>query len=145
MYSISFSVDYSNLAEDYTKLVGATGFLLIAIVFLTFRGIFMVDKEAMQIIKETKVMGFLLSRDVVKVPVNVTRVLIHEKTKKGLGYIQAAVGFTYMLKSSDIYFSSEGGLVKVISTDQERAIKIAHLLKDALNLNYMIQKDKDKH
>lgn len=140
VYSLIFSIDYASLDEEYYTLIGALGFFLIGIVFLTFRGYIKVDKEQMQIIKENKVFGFLLSRDIVKVPKKVTQILIQEKPKKARGYIQAAVGFTYMIQSSDLYFTSERGAVKIISTDHERAIKIAEILKEQLKLNYSIKR-----
>ena len=140
VYSLFFSIDYASLDKEYHTLIGALMFMVLAIVFITFRGCIKVDKERMQIIKEYKVLGFLLSKDIVKVPRKVNQVLIQEKPKQVQGFIQAAIGFTYTLKSSDIYFSSESGAVKIISTDHERAIKIAEILKDQLNLNYSIKR-----
>lgn len=123
-------------------LVGSIGFTLIGIVLLTFRGVIVVDKDRMQVIKENRVMGFSLSKDIIKIPDRANHILIQEKSKKGKGYFQGAVGFSYRIVSSDLYFTNERGAKKIISTDHKRAIIIAELLKSELNLDYSIKRIK---
>lgn len=123
-------------------LVGSIGFTLIGIVLLTFRGVIVVDKDRMQVIKENRVMGFSLSRDIIKIPDRANHILIQEKSKQGKGYFQGAVGFSYRIVSSDLYFTNERGVKKIISTDHKRAIIIAELLKSELNLEYSVKKIK---
>ena len=65
--------------------------------------------------------------------------MIKQKIKEGRGYIQAAVGFGYKIKSCDVYFDSNPRMIRIISTEYKRAIKIAELLKETLNLNYVIK------
>jgi len=140
LYALIFTIDYTSLDEEYQTLVGAIGFILFGTVLLTLRGCIVVDINRMQVIKETRVMGLLLSKDRIKIPNKVNHILIQEKTKQGKGYFQGAVGFSYRIQSSDLYFANDRGAVKIISTDYERAIKIAEILKDQLKLDYSIKK-----
>lgn len=82
--------------------------------------------------------GLLLSKDQIKIPNPVSGILIKQSTKNANGYIQGVVKFGYRIKSCDVYFESERGLVRIMNTDQERALKIAALLKDQLGLDYKL-------
>lgn len=139
IYLSVFSVEYSNLHEEYQQLVGALGFGLIGLVPVTFRGRFQVENETMQILKEYRAFGFLLSREKVKIPGNATHVIIQQKTKQGRGYVQAVVGFGYTVHSSDVYFATRKGAIPIIKTDLKRALKIAGILKENLQIDYSIQ------
>ena len=81
----------------------------------------------------------MLSKDQIRIPKGATQVIIKQKTKSAKGYIQGVVGFGYRLKSYDVYFDSDKGLVSIIHTDYERAVKIAELIKDHLGLDYSLQ------
>lgn len=140
LYALLFSIDYTSLDEEYQALMGAIGFILIGAVLLTFRGRIIVDKDRKQIIKENRVLGLALSKDPIKIPDKVKHILIQEKSKQGKGYFQAVVGFSYRILSSDVYFINDRGAKKIISTDQKRAIKIAEILKDQLNIDYSIKR-----
>lgn len=139
VYSLIFNVDYSNLTEEYQSLVGALGFGLIGAILVTFRGKLSIDTVRMQIVKEYRVFGFKLSREEVKIPQQTNQILVKQKMKEGRGYIQAAIGFGYKIKSCDVYFDSNSRLIRIINTDYKRAIKIAELIKETLNLNYVIE------
>ena len=139
MYSLIFMVDYPNLTEEYHTLVGALGFGLIGGILTTFRGKLSVDTAKMKIIKEYRVFGLRLSREEVKIPQETKQILIKQKTKEGRGYVQAAVGFGYKIKSCDVYFDSNRRMIRIISTEYKRAIKIADLLKETLKLDYLIK------
>ena len=142
LYALIFTIDYASLDEEPQTLVGAIGFILIGTFLLTFRGSIVVDKNRIQIIKENKVMGLLLSKERIKIPDNANHILIQEKPKQGRGYFQGAVGFSYRIQSSDLYLTNDRGAVKIICTDHERAIKIAEILKDQLKLDYSIKRIK---
>ena len=139
VYSLIFLVDYSNLTEEYHTLVGALGFGLIGAILTTFKGRLSVDTVRMLIVKEYQVLGFKLSREEVKIPQQTKQILIKQKIKEGRGYIQAAVGFGYKIKSCDVYFDANPRMIRIISTEYKRAIKIAELLQETLNLNYVIK------
>ncbi len=139
LYSLIFIVDYSNLTEEYHSLVGALGFGLIGAILTTFKGRFSIDPVKMQIVKEYRVFGFKLSNDIVKIPLSTSQVLIKQRLKEGRGYIQAAVGFGYKIKSCDVYFDSNRRMIRIINTEYKRAVKIAELLKETLGIDYLIK------
>jgi hypothetical protein len=56
--------------------------------------------------------------------------------------MQAVVKFGYRIKSCDLYFASDHGLVKIMSTDEERAKKIAGLIRDHLGVDCEWQTEK---
>lgn len=140
VYLLIFSLDYTNLGEEYQSLIGDLGFILLGGILTTFRGRIKVEEDRRQIVKENRVFGLLLSKDRVKIPEKANHMLIQQKIKQGRGYIQGAVGFAYNLQSSDLYFTTDRGAVKIISTDNTRAVKIAEILKDQLKLDYSIKK-----
>ncbi len=139
VYSLIFTINYSNLNEEYQTLVGALGFGLVGAILTTFKGRFSVDTAKMQIIKEYRVFGFRLSNDKVKIPPKANQVLIQQKLKEGRGYIQGAIGFGYKIKSCDVYFATNRGAVRIINTEYKRAVRIAELLKESLSLDYRIE------
>ncbi|MCJ7717482.1 MAG: hypothetical protein MUO54_13315, partial [Anaerolineales bacterium] len=124
--------------DDYGPAIGALGFGVFGLILTTFRTRFTIDLASYQIFKEYRVFGLLLTKDQIRIPKGATQVIIKQKTKIGKGYIQAAVGFGYRIRSCDVYFSSEKGLVSIIHTDYERAVKIADLIKDHLGLDYIL-------
>jgi len=138
VYSLIFNVEYSNLDEAYQPLIGAVGFGLMGLILTTFKGRISIHTDKMQIIKEYRVFGFKLSTDIVKIPPNAYQVLIQRKSKKGRGYIQGVVGFGYNLESCDLFFVTNRGAVRIINTEYKRAVIIAELLKETLNLDYQI-------
>ena len=104
VYSLIFIVDYPNLTEEYHTGVGALGFGFIGAILTTFKGKLSIDTVRMYIVKEYRVFGLRLSREQVKIPQQTKQILIKQKTKEGRGYVQAAVGFGYKIKSCDVYF-----------------------------------------
>lgn len=138
IYSFLTGIDYSTLSEDYGPLVGAAGFAFFGLLLTTFRSRFTIDRASHQILKEYRVFGLLLSKDQIRIPNPLTRVIIKQSTKNAKGYMQGVVKFGYRIKSCDVYFESDKGLVNIINTDQERALKIAGLLKDELDTDYIL-------
>ena len=116
-YQFLFELDYSALSEAPEALVGAIGFAFFGLLLITFRTRFSMDAGA-------------------RIPAQARRVLIKQSTKTASSYVQAVVKFGYRIKSCDLYFEAQHGLVKIMSTDHERAEKIAGLIKDHLGLDY---------
>ena len=139
IYLFLFTIDYSALSDNYEALVGPAGFALFGLILTTFRTRFSIDSASNQIFKEFKVFGLLLSKDQIRIPSQASRVLIKQTTKRGKGYMQAVVKFGYRIKSCDVYFESDRGLVRILNTDYDRALKIAGLIKDQLDLDYHLQ------
>ena len=139
MYSFLSGIDYSILREDYGPLVGAAGFAMFGLMLTTFRTRFTIDTASRKIVKEYRVFGLLLSKDQIRIPKQAKQVIIMQKTKTGKRYVQAVVGFGYRLKSYDIFFDSEKGLVRIMNTDYERSLKIAGFIKEELGIDYILQ------
>ena len=136
IYQFLFEIDYARLGEASEALVGAIGFAFFGLMLITFRTRFSMDAGARMILKQYRVFGLLLSREQIRVPGQARRVLIKERTKTASSYMQAVVKFGYRIKSCDLYFESDQGLVKIMSTDAERAGKIAGLIRDHLGVDY---------
>jgi len=141
IYQFLFELDYSALSETSEALVGAMGFAFFGLMLFTFRTRFSIDSGAKLILKQYRVFGLLLSKEQIRMPTKAKRVLIKESTKTASSYVQAVVKFGYRIKSCDLYFESERGLVKIMSTDDERAKKIAWLIKGHLGVDYEWQKE----
>jgi len=139
MYQFLFVLDYSALSEASEALVGAIGFAFFGLMLITFRTRFFIDPGAKLILKEYRVFGLQVSKEQIRIPTRAKRVLIKESTKTASSYVQSVVRFGYRIKSCDLYFESEHGLVKIMSTDGERGLKIAGLIKDHLGLEYKWQ------
>ena len=139
IYSFLSGIDYSTLSEDYGPLVGAAGFAMFGLMLTTFRTRFTIDTASLKIVKEYRVFGLLLSKDQIRIPKQAKQVIIMQKTKTGKRYIQAVVGFGYRLKSYDIFFDSDKGLVRIMNTDHERALKIAGFIKEQLSIDYILR------
>jgi mRNA-degrading endonuclease HigB of HigAB toxin-antitoxin module len=139
IYSFLSGIDYSTLSEDYGPLVGAAGFAMFGLMLTTLRTRFTIDTASLKIVKEYRVFGLLLSKDQIRIPKQAKQVIIMQKTKTGKRYIQAVVGFGYRLKSYDIFFDSDKGLVRIMNTDHERALKIAGFIKEQLSIDYILR------
>lgn len=139
IYFFLFTIDYSALSENYEVLVGPAGFAFFGLILTTFRTRFSIDSASNQILKEFKVFGLLLSKDQIRIPLQASQVVIKQTTKSGKGYMQGVVKFGYRIKSCDVYFESDKGLVRILNTDYERALKIAGFIKDQLGLDYYLQ------
>jgi hypothetical protein len=142
IYQFLFEIDYAALGDASEGLVGAIGFAFFGLMLITFRTRFSMDAGSKLILKQYRVFGLLLSKEQIRVPGQAKRVLIKERTKTASSYVQAVVKFGYRIKSCDLYFEAEHGMVKIISTDDERAIKIARLIKDHLGVDYEWQTEK---
>ncbi len=136
IYQFLFELDYSALSESSEALVGAIGFAFFGLLLITFRTRFSMDAGAQLILKQYRVFGLLLSKEQIRIPAQARRVLIKQSTKTASSYVQAVVKFGYRFKSCDLYFEAQHGLVKIMSTDHERAEKIAGLIKAHLGLDY---------
>ena len=139
IYSFLSGIDYSILREDYGPLVGAAGFAMFGLMLTTFRTRFTIDTASPKIVKEYRVFGLLLSKDQIRIPKQAKQVIIMQKTKTGKRYVQAVVGFGYRLKSYDIFFESDKGLVRIMNTDYERSMKIAGFIKEELGIDYILR------
>ena len=142
IYLFLFSIDYTALNENYETLIGPAGFMLFGLILTTFRSRFTIDSASHLILKEFTVFGLLLSRDQIRIPVKTRQVIIKESTKSGRGYMQGVVKFGYRIKSCDVFFESDKGLVRILNTDYERALKIAGFIKEelgseSLNVEYI--------
>jgi len=138
-YILLFGVDYTQLEQGYQSLVGGLGFLIIGLILTTFRGRIEVDKEQLLVYKEYRVAGILLSRERIRIPKDLNGILVQKKEKQGRGYVQGVVGFSYQLQARDLYFATERGLVKILSTDHNRAIRIAEFLGAQLGCGYSVK------
>ena len=136
IYQFLFEIDYAALGEAPEALVGAIGFAFFGLMLITFRTRFSMDAGARMILKEYRVFGLLVSKEQIRIPTGAKRVLIKESTKTATSYVQSVVRFGYRIKSCDLFFESDHGLVKIMSTDAERAGKIAGLIKDHLGVDY---------
>ena len=139
IYFFLFTIDYSVLSENYEVLIGPAGFALFGLILTTFRTRFSIDSSSNQIFKEFRVFGLLLSKDQIRIPLKAKQVIIKQSTKSGKGSMQGVVKFGYRIKSCDVYFESDKGLVRILNTDYERALKIAGFIKDQLGLEYKKQ------
>jgi len=142
IYQFLFEIDFTALSESAESLVGAIGVAFFGLMLITFRTRFSMDTGAQMILKHYRVFGLLLSKEQIRVPSQARRVLIKESTKTASSYVQAVVKFGYRIKSCDLYFESDRGLVKIMSTDAERAGKIAGLIRDHLGVDYEWQVEK---
>ena len=138
-YILLFDVDYTRLEVDYQSLVAGLAFMIIGLIITTFRGRIEVDKEQLLVLKEYRVAGILLSRDRIRIPRNLSGILVRKKEKQGKGYVQGVVGFSNALQARDLYFVTDRGLVKILSTDQERAIRLAEFLGEELGIGYSVK------
>jgi len=136
IYFFLFTIDYSVLSENYEVLIGPAGFALFGLILVTFRTRFSIDSASSHIFKEFRVFGLLLSKDQIRIPLKASRVIIKQSTKSGKGYMHGVVKFGYRIKSCDVYFETDKGLVRILNTDYERALKIAGFIKDHLGLEY---------
>jgi len=139
LYSFFFAIDYSALQDNYETLIGPAGFFLFGLILTTFRTRFSIDRTSNQIFKEFKVFGLILSKDTIRIPSQASQVVIKQTTKSGSGYMHGVVKFGYRIKSCDVYFESERGLVRILNTDYDRALEIAGFIKDQLGLDYSLQ------
>jgi len=144
MYQFVFELNYSMLSDEPESLVAAIGFAFFGLMLCTFRTKFSIDPGSKLILKEYRVFGLLVSKEQIRIPVQAKRVLIKEHIKKATSHVQSVVKFGYRIKSCDMYFESEGKLVRFMNTDDERAQKIAGLIKDHLGLDCLWQAEKSE-
>jgi len=143
IYILVFAADYSNLREEYQALIGALAFALFGGILITFRGSISVDPTQRIIMKKNSVLGILLTKELIKIPEDVHHILIQHKVKKGKGFVQGVIGFSYDLNSSDLFLTTNSGAVRILNTDRRRADKIAELLKEVLNIEVLVSKNDD--
>ncbi len=130
-------VDYSDPEDAASTLGGLLAFLAIGMVLASFRNnVYILNSS--YLIKHYKILGLGVSKEKVKIPKNVSGLLLKTKLKTGRGYVKAAVGFGYTIKSTDIYFLVNGNTIPVIKTDKRRALQIADFLKSELSVDYIV-------
>ncbi len=96
------------------------------------------DKDNFNIRKKMHILGFKMSDDLVKIPKLCEGLIIKQKNKKGTGHIDLVIPVSYNLKSGDMYFLTNRGLVRLINTDIKLAIKIGDIIKDEFNIEYKL-------
>ncbi len=124
-------------ADQITGTIGgALALLVIGLTLVTFRIRLSASREKHVVKKEYRVLGLRLSGEQINVPPGADTIVLKNKQKKGICYVQAAVGFGYTLQSVDIFLSSGKKITRIINTDRKRAGKIAEFLQNELGLEY---------
>jgi len=131
----------TNLSDDIFKRIGfLLGFMLTGLIIVSFKATISIDTDSQNIFKEYRMIGMKLSKDKVHIPVDCKGLMIKQKLKQGTGYYKAVIEMNYDVKSSDMFFYSDRGFVRLINTDHARALKIAEFIKENLRIEYYIQK-----
>ena len=117
---------------------GLIAFMIIGIIIVSFRSHLVID-AAGSVFKESGLLGIKLSHEKVRVPQDCSCILIKLKIKKGTGYYRFVLPVSYTFKSWDLFFCTRKGLMNLINTDRERAVRIAEFLKSNLHLDYKIE------
>lgn len=139
MYGFYITLSSSMNDNSYKDAGYALAFLLIGLILITFKSTILIDKDSESVYKSSHMLGLILSREKVRIPKNCKGLIVKQKTKFGRGYYNAAISMSYRLKSFDISFYSDRGFVRLIHTDEKRALKIASLIKDSLGIAYKFE------
>ena len=116
---------------------GLIAFMIIGIIIVSFRSHLVID--AGSVFKESGLLGIKLSHEKIRIPQDCTGILIKLKIKKGTGYYRFVLPVSYTFKSWDLFLCTRKGLMNLINTDRERAVRIAEFLKSNLHLDYKIE------
>jgi len=122
--------------EDF---ISAVAIAFIGLVLVSFRSGISIDVRSGIVIKESGFLGIPLSSEKIKIPHNCDKIFIRQMNKTGTGYYRSVLPVNYSLKSFDMFFHSDSGVVRFINTDCSRAIKIAEFFKSNLNLDYTLE------
>lgn len=141
---LAFALFFVNLNpgenEDlWADFVSSVAIAFIGLVLVSFRSGISIDAKSGIVIKESGFLGISLSNEKVKIPHNCDKIFIRQKNKTGTGYYRSVLPVNYSLKSFDMFFHSDSGLVRFINTDCSRAIKIAEFFKSNLKLDYTLE------
>ncbi len=121
------------------KAIGTSvGFLLIGFILNTTCSVLKFDTTKMLIRKRMYIFGIKLSDEVVRVPKDCKEVIIRQKNKENTGHFGLVIPVNYVLKTGDLFFNREKGLVRLMNTDPKRAVKIAEIIKEEFHLDYKI-------
>jgi hypothetical protein len=115
--------------------------IIIGLIMISFRSKLIIDDKLSTLLKESNLLGMTLSSEKVKIPHNCIRILIKKQTKRGTGYYAYVIPVSYYFKAFDMYFQSETGAVRFISTDYKRSLKIANFLKSITKLEYILKNE----
>jgi hypothetical protein len=119
--------------------VSSVALIFIGLVLISFRSKIIIDGSTDTVVKESSMSGMALSSEKVKIPRNCDKIIIKQKNKSGTGYYRLVLPVGYSFKSFDMFFHSDAGIVRLINTDYNRAIRIAEFLKSSLNLEYHLE------
>lgn len=131
-----FAIISGKFKSEY--FTGSAALLIIGAVMISFISSIKVGTGTTFIYKESSVLGLKLSNEKIRIPGNCDKLLIIEKQKRGTGYYRLVLPVNYTFKSSDIYFHSEKGVVRLINTDKPRALRIAEFIKLNLKIDYSL-------
>ncbi|MBN2519785.1 MAG: hypothetical protein JXB17_04710 [Bacteroidales bacterium] len=114
-------------------------FTVIGLIILTTRASFIIDYINKNIIKTVKIFGIRMSDEKIHIPENCKELIIKKKTKRGKGYYKAVIPFFYNLESYDLYLKANSYIKKLISTEQNRASRIAENFKELLGIDFKFE------
>jgi hypothetical protein len=124
--------------NQFNNFVASLTIMGIGLIMTSLKSKLIFDIKSGFVIKESSFLSMILSIEKIKIPHNCTRIIIKQKNKRGTGYYRFVIPVSYNFKSFDLFFQSETGIVRLINTDYNRAIKIAEILKDILKIDYTI-------
>jgi hypothetical protein len=137
---ISFIGIYIDFDKSLDKSIGySIGFFFVGLIIVTFRSSIIIDSTSEYILKKSRMLGMILSKERVKIPKNCKGSVLKKKIKQGTGYYKAVIPMSYKVKSCDMFFYSDKGVVRLLNTDLKRATIIADLIKETLGLGYNIE------
>lgn len=123
--------------EDFTAPIA---FMIIGLIMVSFKSKIIIEDNGGYIIKKSGFFGMKFSDEKIKIPSGCHSIYIKQKVKTGTGYYRFILPVSYDFKSFDMYLHSEKTMVRLISTDYDRTIKIAEFFKRNLNFDYEIRK-----
>lgn len=131
---------YSGKSESIQNdLVSSIAIVFIGLVLVSFRSKIIIDDKPGIVCKESGFLGISFSNEKIKIPHNCDRIFIKQKNKKGTGYYRSVLPVDYSIKSFDMFFHSDSGVVRLLNTDCSRALKIAEFFKSNLKLDYTLE------
>jgi hypothetical protein len=139
MYSLYLGIESGPESEPYRRIGFSLGFVLVGLVFLSFRSTIILGKNSDVVIKESRMLGMRLSQEKVRIPKNCKGILLKQKQKQGMGYYKAVIPMSYNVSSCDMFFYSDNGVVRIINTDLKRAVRIAEFIKTNLGIEYLVK------
>lgn len=130
----------SGKSEDLpNELVSSIAIVFIGLVLISFRSRIVINYKSDIVIRESDLLGISLSNEKIQIPHGCDKIFIKEKSKTGTGYYRAVLPVNYKFKSYDMFFHSDKGVVRLLNTDCNRAIKIAEFFKANLKLDYILE------